>query len=150
MLQKEFETRTGLQVTPAEYANIERMYMACDNMDKDKFCKLWLENHKKSNGLVKGLFDHVKELDSDIKSYESALNKLQSEYEQDKAAHQKFVSDMADFLLVQSYENDDDTLRAKVIELIGEKDYIIRKMNLGYEVSSKDRDLLVSLLTANK
>lgn len=150
MLQKEFETRTGLQVTPAEYATIERMYMACDNMDKDEFCKLWLENHKKPNGLVNGLFAHVKELDSNIKSYESALDKLQSEYEQEKASHNKFVSDIADFLLDQSYENDDDVLRAKAIELIGEKEYIIRKMNRSYEVSSKDRELLVALLTESK
>lgn len=147
MLQKEFEERTKMQVNPAEYATIERMYMACDNLDKDEFCKLWLENQKKPNGLVKGLFQQVKELDGDIKSYESALNNLQTQLNETKEAHEKFVSDMGDWLLIQSYENDDDVLRAKAIELLGEKEFIIRKLNYGYETSEKDRQLLVSLLT---
>ena len=146
MLQKEFEIRTGLQVTPAEYATIERMYMACDNMDKDEFCKLWLENNKKPNGLVNGMREHINELDKNIKNYENALDRAEKRFQEEKAAHQKFVSDMADWLLVQSYETDDDTLRAKAIELIGEKEYIIRKLNRGYETSEKDRSLLLALL----
>ena len=150
MLQKEFETRTGLQVTPAEYANIERMYMACENMNKDEFCKLWLENHKKPNGLIQGLFERMLALESDIKSLKKTNEGMLFEIEDGKKAHQQFVSEMADFLLDQSYESDDDILRAKAIELMGEKDYIIRKMNRSYEISSKDRDLLVSLLTESK
>ena len=146
MLQKEFEILTGLQVTPAEYATIERMYMACDNMDKDKFCKLWLENNKNPNGLVNGMREHINELDKNIKNYENALDRTEKRFQEEKAAHQKFVSDMADWLLVQSYETDDDTMRAKAIELIGEKEYIIRKLNRGYETSEKDRSLLLALL----
>lgn len=150
MLQKEFETRTGLQVTPAEYVTIERMYYACDNTDKDEFCKLWLENHKKPNGLVTGLFDEVKKLDSAIKSSEATISNLQSQLEREKEAHQKFASDMADFLLTEAYENDDDTLRAKVIMLLGNKEYLIRKVKRGYEFSTKDYELVQELLTDNK
>lgn len=150
MLQKEFETRTGLQVSPAEYANIERMYYACDNMDKDEFCKLWLENHKKPNGLVTGLFAHVQEQERNYKSLEQACNNLQDQLKSEKEAHQKFVSDMADFLLTEAYENDDDTLRAKVIMLLGNKEYLIRKVKRGYEFSTKDYELVQELLTDNK
>ena len=150
MLQKEFETRTGLQVTPAEYVTIERMYYACDNMDKDEFCKLWLENHKKPNGLVTGLFAHVQEQDRNYKSLEQACNNLQNQLKSEKEAHQKFVSDMADWLLKASYETDDEGLRDKAVELLGEKQYIIRKLQMGMEPSAEDRDLILSMLTSNK
>ena len=35
MLQKEFEALTGKKVTAEEYAEIEKVYMAIDNMDKE-------------------------------------------------------------------------------------------------------------------
>lgn len=38
MLQKEFEALTGKKVTAEEYAEIEKVYMAIDNMDKEEFC----------------------------------------------------------------------------------------------------------------
>ena len=43
MLQKEFEALTGKKVTAEEYAEIEKVYMAIDNMDKEEFCAAWNE-----------------------------------------------------------------------------------------------------------
>lgn len=40
MLQKEFEDRTGVNVSLEEYSAIETVYMASD-LDKDDFCKMW-------------------------------------------------------------------------------------------------------------
>ena len=41
MMKEEFEDRVGLQVTNKEYAQIEEAYVA-GNLDKDVFCKEWL------------------------------------------------------------------------------------------------------------
>lgn len=41
MLQKEFEERTGKKVSPEQYAEIDRIYMAAGDVDKDTFCKEW-------------------------------------------------------------------------------------------------------------
>lgn len=40
MLQKEFEERTGVNVSLDEYSAIETVYMASD-LDKDEFCHVW-------------------------------------------------------------------------------------------------------------
>ena len=43
MLQKEFEERTKLSISEAEYAKIDALYLACgDEIDKDVFCKLFM------------------------------------------------------------------------------------------------------------
>ena len=44
MLQKEFEERTKLSISEAEYAKIDALYLACgDDIDKDVFCKLYMD-----------------------------------------------------------------------------------------------------------
>ena len=40
MLQHEFESRVGIEVSAKEYAAIEQVYMSSD-VEKDEFCKLW-------------------------------------------------------------------------------------------------------------
>ena len=43
MLKKEFEERTKLSVSEAEFNGINALYMACgDDIDKDEFCKLYM------------------------------------------------------------------------------------------------------------
>ena len=43
MLQQEFEERTGLKLSVDGYAEVEECYVNTD-LDKDAFCKLWIEN----------------------------------------------------------------------------------------------------------
>ena len=43
MTQKEFEERTGLKLSADGYTEVEECYMNTD-LDKDAFCKLWMEN----------------------------------------------------------------------------------------------------------
>lgn len=43
MLKKEFEERTKLSVSEAEFNGINALYMACgEDIDKDEFCKLYM------------------------------------------------------------------------------------------------------------
>lgn len=45
MTKQEFETRTHVEVTMAEFENINEMYLLSD-VDKDEFCRLWSKmNH---------------------------------------------------------------------------------------------------------
>lgn len=43
MLQKEFEERVGMKVTPSEYEVIETLYNDSD-LEKDVFCAKWKKN----------------------------------------------------------------------------------------------------------
>nr|UWG76649.1 MAG: hypothetical protein [Bacteriophage sp.] len=43
MTQKEFEERTGLKLSADGYTEVEECYMNTE-LDKDAFCKLWMEN----------------------------------------------------------------------------------------------------------
>jgi hypothetical protein len=53
MQKQEFEKRIGLVITSEEYAGIEKAYMGLpDNVDKDKFAKIWLRE-----GGIQDLFD---------------------------------------------------------------------------------------------
>lgn len=38
MTRKEFEDRTGLEVTALEFSKVHDIYMAAGEMDKDTFC----------------------------------------------------------------------------------------------------------------
>ena len=40
MTQQEFETRTKVNVTAAEFEMINQFYMSCE-ADKDEFCRAW-------------------------------------------------------------------------------------------------------------
>lgn len=41
---KEFRTLTGQEVTENEFEDINKLYMATGNMDKQTFCGLWKKN----------------------------------------------------------------------------------------------------------
>jgi len=64
MLQKEFEALTGKKVTAEEYAEIEKVYMAIDNMDKEEFCAAW--NEQKFGYIVGELVKSVQELTNGV------------------------------------------------------------------------------------
>ncbi len=52
MLQHEFESRVGIEVSASEYASIEQVYMASD-VEKDEFCKLWVKMNKNRVARIK-------------------------------------------------------------------------------------------------
>lgn len=52
MLQHEFESRVGIEVSAKEYAAIEQVYMASD-VEKDEFCKLWSKMNRQRIARIK-------------------------------------------------------------------------------------------------
>jgi hypothetical protein len=66
MLQTEFEELTGRRVMPAEYLEIEKIYLACPHLNKAEFCKDWM-THKDSQ-IIADLVPYVLRLEEEIRS----------------------------------------------------------------------------------
>ena len=119
MTQKEFEERTGLKMTADSYTEVEQCYMNTE-LDKDAFCKLWMENPvalkeiERKTVLVRELFEERKM--------------------------------MANFLIEQAEKWSASDLRDKGISMIGEKEYLHRKIFRNFNLWEGDKALLLELL----
>lgn len=121
MTQKEFEERTGRSVTAEVYANIEKVYMNT-NLDKDAFCKAYMK---------------APQVLSELEKQTVLARKL---FEEKKC--------MADFLIMQAEKWSASDLREKAIRMIGEREYLRRKIERGFNLWEADKVLLVELLKA--
>lgn len=119
MNKKEFEERTGLKVQDDSYSKIEESYMKTD-LDKDQFCKLWVENP-----------DALREI-------ETKTVLVRELYEERKS--------LANFLIDQAEKWSASDLREKAIAMIGEKEYLRRKIARGYNLWDADKKLLDEIL----
>lgn len=69
MTRKEFNERTGLNVTEKDYGEVEQTYMNTD-IDKDLFFELWIKNSaalkeiERKTVLVRELFEERKNLEN--------------------------------------------------------------------------------------
>ena len=132
MMQKEFEERTGMKVTPEEYARIEKLYMGT-TMDKDAFCK---EYKKIQSSKI------VADLETSLRIEEGKLRSKQIELDAAKARE----NDTANFLIEQAQKLGIPELREKAIELIGAKEYILRKLKTESPLWDDDRAILIETL----
>ena len=159
MLQKEFEERIGRSVTQEEYVEANAMYMAAgDGMDKDTFCREWLKIGE--SALVKGLF-----------STAYNLNKALTEEHLQLKETKEIVSEAADAILEacawlldgEAAECSDheeaslvrggvmlkaaEGLNVKARWLVGQKEVTRRRVEKGYRLDAKDRELIINNLT---
>lgn len=119
MLQKEFEERTGLKLKADGYAEVEECYMNTD-LDKDVFCELWIKNP------------------TALKEIERKTVLARELYEERKC--------LANFLIDQAEKWSASDLREKAIAMIGEKEYLRRKLARGYNLWDADKKLLDEIL----
>lgn len=119
MTQKEFEERTGLGIKADHYSEIEQCYMNTD-LDKDMFCKLWMENP------------------TALKEIERKTVLVRELYEERKR--------LSNFLIAQAEKWSANDLRKKAISMIGEKEYLRRKIAAGYNLWDADKKLLDIIL----
>lgn len=119
MTQKEFEERTGLKLTADNYTEVETCYMNTD-LDKDMFCRLWTKNPVA------------------LKEIEKKTVLVRELYEERKC--------LANFLIDQAEKWSASDLREKAIAMIGEKEYIRRKIAKGYNLWDADKKLLDEIL----
>ena len=119
MLQQEFEERTGLKLPVDGYAEVEKCYMNTD-LDKDVFCKLWIENPTA-----------LKEIERKT----ALVRELQEE--------RKCLSNL---LIDQAEKCSASDLREMAIAMIGEREYLSRKITKGYNLWEADKELLLDIL----
>lgn len=119
MTQKEFEERTGLKLSANGYTEVEECYMNTE-LDKDAFCKLWMENP------------------SALKEIEKKTVLVRELYEERKS--------LANFLIEQAEKCSSIDLRGRAISMIGEKEYLRRKVAQGYNLWEADKEMLLEIL----
>lgn len=119
MTKKEFEERTGLKLTADGYTEIEQCYMNTD-IDKDLFCKLW------------------NECPAALKEIECKTVLVRELYEERKS--------LANFLIDQAEKWSASDLRERAITMIGEREYLRRKIIKGYNLWDADKELLNEIL----
>lgn len=119
MTQKEFEERTGLKLSADGYTEVEECYMNTD-LDKNDFCKLWMKNP------------------TALKEIERKTVLVRELYEERKC--------LSNFLIDQAEKWSASDLREKAIAMIGEKEYLRRKIAKGYNLWDNDKELLDEIL----
>lgn len=129
MTQKKFEDRTGLKVTNEEYKDIEKMYYAVPDMDKDEFCKRWRQCG--NNPLTLGLTKQAVVLNGMLEERNNEVDDC----------HDKF-NDLADFLIGKACAYNDTDFYNEAIKLIGQKAVTLRKVQMGLPLWDEDRNYI--------
>ena len=132
MLKKEFEERTKLSVSEAEFNGINALYMACgDDIDKDEFCKLYMT--------FDGRLDLMHKIEREHQRIKDAL------YEKELLHKEamEIISDAADAVLEignmpEAAENVQVALERKAWWLVGMKEVIKRKAKMGISFSEEE------------
>lgn len=127
MTQNEFEERIGRKVTGDEFEVANDLYMMSGELDKDRFCADY-KKHKDSE-IIKALYDKA-----DAQS--DRLHVLSNEREE-----------TVDMLIDMTEEYTDNTIRQKVFKMIGEREYLRRKINKGYDLWRDERQILNDILS---
>lgn len=127
MTQQEFEERTGRKVTGDEFERANSIYMAAGDIDKDRFCADY-RKHKDSE-IIGVLFETADRLSD-------KLHVLSNEREE-----------TVDMLIDMTEEYTDNTIRQKVFKMIGEREYLRRKINKGYDLWRDERQILNDILS---
>lgn len=122
MQKSEFTEKTGIELTDAEYKEVEFMYLEAGNMEKDEFCQ-----------------DYKKHKDSTL----LATFYRQSERLKDKLdAMREERSKMVDFLLERAQKFGDIELLNQAIKLVGHKAVIMRKIDQGLALWDLDKEYI--------
>lgn len=120
--RQEFNDRTGYRLNEEQYKEVETMYIAAGNMNKDVFCK----DYKKHN--------------------DSAL--MAEFYNQSVALmekHQrcrKIERETAEFLIGKAHAYDDTDFRKAAIRLIGEKGVVLITIAMGLPLFEEDAEYI--------
>lgn len=135
MLQKEFEERTGLSISEAEYAKIDALYLACgDDIDKDVFCKMYMDFDGRLQ--LMHMIEREKHL-SDM-GWNVATKKIQTMEQETASKHQE----IAEFMLRKATEHKDSECYNGAIALIGMREVIKTKLKLKLPLCENDMDYI--------
>ena len=139
MTQQEFETRFGQEVTTESFDYANRVYMAAGNLDKDQFCKEWKNQHIRNS-------DTVTALTMEVESCQATIKNLKRQVEKSDLCLEEFRDQMVDFLILQAEKWSASDLREKAIRVVGETEYIRRRLDMHLGLWEDDRKALVEIL----
>lgn len=140
MLKKEFEERTKLSVSEAEFNGINALYMACgDDIDKDEFCKLYMT--------FDGRLDMMHKIEREHQRMKDALYEKELMHKE----AMEIISDAADAVLEignmpEAAENVQAALERKAWWLVGKKEVIKRKAKMGITFSEEEIEYIINNL----
>ena len=142
MLKKEFEERIGRKVTESEYVEANAVYMTAGDIDKDEFCKEWMQFGQSK--LVQGLFETAYRMNQAHQEDTLIINKTR-----------EMLSDAADAMLEicngildgKTVEHTTQELTRKAWWPIGQKEVTRRRVKNGYTLDDKDRETIIKNLT---
>lgn len=157
MLQKEFEERIGRSVTQEEYVEANAMYMAAGEMDKDEFCREWMQFGQ--SRLVQCLYNTAYNLNKALQEQKLMTNECQEMLSDAADA----MLEIADGLLGGETTEHTDAEEAAVVRgaemitaarelnkkawwLVGQKEVTRRKVQKGYRLDDKDRETIINNL----
>lgn len=117
MTQKKFTERTGITPTPEQFDYIHAVYMNT-SMDKDQFCEEF-----KKYGESEILRDvHVRTVNFELQ----CKQKLE------------VIENIADYLITKACDYDSSEFYFKAVSLIGQRNVVLRKMELGLPFNNED------------
>lgn len=140
MTQQEFESRIGTEVSASTFDFANRVYMAAGEMQKDEFCADWKKNDLTASKIASALTLEVERLNG-------ALAAANASYENAARGMQDSTSQMADFLIIQAEKWSASDLREKAIKMIGEREYLRRKIEMGFDLWKEDRNIILPFLS---
>jgi len=123
MQKQEFTQRTGIELTDAEYKEVELMYLEAGNMDKDEFCKDYKKHHEST--LLATYFRQAENLKSKLDDMRDERSKL------------------VDFLLDRAQCFGDVELLHKAIQLVGHDKVIKRKLRMDLPLWDEDKKYII-------
>ena len=129
MTREEFTERTGLTPTIDEYQQIETMYMAAGNMDKDEFCKEFKKH---------GMSHLLTELLAKIQGQENSIKTLTKRHDNYLEETTKKEMELAIILIGKACVYDDTDLYVEAVRLVGQRDVTMLKIRAGLPLWEAD------------
>ena len=122
MQKQEFTKISGIELTDAEYKEVELMYLEAGNMEKDEFCKDY-KKHKDSTLLA---------------TFYRQSNNLKDKLD----VMREERSQVIDFLLERAQKFGDIELLNQAIKMVGHKAVIQRKIKMGLPLWDYDMEYI--------
>lgn len=126
MQREEFENRMGNTVTPEAYEDIENLYIAAGDIDKDTFCDDY-KLHGASK-ILAGLWERYK-------IQRDALQVYKKEHQQ-----------AAELLVKISWDHGVKEAEEQAYTMIGQRGIIKAKIQRGIGLTSEEKDYIISKL----
>lgn len=138
MTQKEFEKRVNRKTTPEEYLNIETLYYASLDTDKDKFCE-------DITPVLAHSGDHVT-LPYSFMQIARQIQVLEEENGEMRSNLYHQNDGLTDFLIGKAHAYDDTDFRKQAVKLVGEVEVVKRTIELGLPLWDEDRKCILSMI----